>query len=396
MKGAALTVVAVLFLVVGCNSDSYGQYTPQPPEIIDDGLSVGTLDEVGMDSDLLSEAAARIAREDYGEVHSLLVYRNGNLVFEEYFPGHTYKWDGPGFHGAWVDWDENEPHNIHSVGKSITSASVGIAIDRGFIESVNQSIFDYLPDHQRFRIEGKEAITIEHLLTMTSGLAWDEWGTSYSHTENDMIRLWLDCEDQVACVLEAPLDSQPGTEFTYSGGNMVLLGEIIKNATQRDIEEFSAKHIFEPLDIDPPEWGRFDSGMVDASGDQYLTPRDMVKFGSTYLKQGYWRGQQVIPTSWVDKSATTYEGNSWHNSFLRSMPPGDNTWGRRGYSYAWWTHEYSKSGTDFPAYFAVGFGGQKIYVLPEQDAVVVFTAANYDTADTTTEILTDYVIPAMH
>lgn len=394
-KRAFLTIAVAAFLVAGCNSDSYGHYTLQAAENIGDGLEVGTLDEVGMDSALLSEAAARITGDAYGEVHSLLIHKDGKLVFEEYFPGHTYKWDGPGFHGAWVDWDVNEPHNIHSVGKSITSASVGIAIDQGFIEGVDQSIFDYLPDHQHLMADGKEAITIEHLLTMTSGLAWDEWGTAYSDGENDMIRLWLSCEDQVACVLEAPLDAEPGTEFTYSGGNMVLLGEIIENATQTDIEEFSATHLFEPLGIDPPEWGRFDSGIVDASGDQYLTPRGMIKFGATYLSRGVWNGQQVIPSGWVDKSATPYEETSWHNSFLRSMPPGDHTWGRRGYSYTWWTHEYSNSGTGFPAYFALGFGGQKIYVFPEQDAVVVFTAANYGTTDTTIEILTDYVIPAM-
>lgn len=395
MMRALLAIAVVSLLVAGCSSASYGQYSLQPPETIGDGLTVGTLNAVEMDSDLLSEAAARITAGDYGEVHSLLIHKDGRLVLEEYFPGHTYKWDAPGFHGAMVDWDEHEPHNIHSVGKSITSASVGIAIDQGFIESVNESIFEYLPDHQHLRADAKEDITIEHLLTMTSGLAWDEWGASYSDTDNDMIRLWLTCDDQIACVLEAPLESDPGTEFTYSGGNMVLLGAIIEDATGMDIEQFSGQYLFDPLDIDPPDWGRFPSGIIDASGDQYLTPRDMVKLGVTYLNQGVWNGQQVIPARWVDKSATPYEGNSWQNSFLRSMPPGDNTRGQRGYSYTWWTHDYSHSGTAFPAYFALGFGGQKIYVFPEQDAVVVFTAANYATADTTTKILTEYVIPAM-
>ena len=394
MRRQILAIAITSLLIASCGSDSYGPYTLQIPVSIDDGLDVGTLDEVQMDSARLSEAAARIAGSAYGEVHSLLILKDGKLVFEEYFPGHTYKWDGPDFHGAWVDWDESRVHNIHSVGKSITSASIGIAIDQGFIASVDQSIFEFLPDHQHLNSDGKDSITIEHLVTMTSGLAWDEWGTTYSDPENDVIRLWFSCEDQIACILEASLVDEPGTNFTYSGGNMILLGEIIKNATQMDVEEFSARYLFEPLGIDPPEWVRFDSGIIYAGGDQNLTPRDMTKFGATFLNQGVWGGQQVIAESWVEKSATPYPGNSWHNNFLRSVPPGDDTRGRRGYSYTWWTHEFNHSGEEYPAYFALGFGGQKIYIYPNQNAVVVFTAGNYVSADTTTEILTEYVIPA--
>jgi len=398
MKRAILIISVASFFIAGCScrNDSSSQYLCQAPEDIDDGLDVGTLDEVDMDSALLSEAVDRIQAGKYGEVHSLLIYKDGKLVFEEYFPGHTYKWDGPGFHGDWVEWDENQVHNIHSVGKSMTTACIGIAIDQGFIESVDQSIFEYLPDYQHLSSDGKKAITIEHLLTMTSGLDWDEWGTSYSDSENDVIRLWFDCDDQVACILEEPLVGEPGTHFTYSGGNTILLGEIIKNATQMDIEEFSGRYLFEPLAIDPPEWVRFDSGMIYAGGDQNLTPRDMVKFGVTYLDQGVWNGQQIITEGWVEKSATPYPGpeNSWLNHSLRSIPPGDNTWGQRGYSYSWWTHEYSHSGKQISAFFALGFGGQKIIVFPDQNAVVVFTAGNYTSADTTAKVLTKYVIPA--
>jgi CubicO group peptidase (beta-lactamase class C family) len=278
----------------------------------------------------------------------------------------------------------------------MTSACIGIAIDQGFIKSADQSIFDYLPDHQHLNTDGKDAITIEHLLTMTSGLDWDEWGTYYSDSDNDVIRLWFDCDEQVACILEKPLVGEPGTHFTYSGGNTILLGEIIRNATQMDIEEFSGKYLFQPLGIDPPKWVRFDSGAIYAGGDQNLTPRDMVKFGVTYLDRGVWNGQQIIAEGWVEKSATPYPGpeSSWLNHSLRPIPPGDNTWGQRGYSYTWWTHEYSRSGQKYAAFFALGFGGQKISVFPDQDTVVVFTAGNYGSADTSANILTKYVIPA--
>jgi CubicO group peptidase (beta-lactamase class C family) len=197
--------------------------------------------------------------------------------------------------------------------------------------------------------------------------------------------------------LEKPLVSEPGTEFTYSGGNMIVLGEIIKNATDMDIEAFSGKYLFAPLGIETPEWRWIeDSGVVYAGGDQRLTPREMLKFGVTYLNGGVWDGQQIFSEQWVEHSASPYPGpdNSWHNSFLQSIPPGDNTWGSRGYSYTWWTHEFSHSGKEFPAFWAFGWGGQKIVVFPDQNAVVVFTGGNYSSADTTAKVLIEYVIPA--
>ena len=233
-----------------------------------DGFEVGTLNEVNLDENLLARAVDDIRGGKYGEIHSLLIYKDGNLVFEEYFPGHDYLWNNPNFHGAWVNWDIDRRHNIHSVGKSITSTCIGIAIDQGFIESVDQSIFDYLPAYQHLNTAGKDQITIAHLLSMSSGLEWDEWGSSYSNESNDVIALWVDCDDPIACILEKPLLGEPGTDFNYSGGNMVLLGEIIKNATGMDIEAFSWQYLFEPLGIEKPAWRWIDdSGVIYAGGD---------------------------------------------------------------------------------------------------------------------------------
>jgi CubicO group peptidase (beta-lactamase class C family) len=392
-----LLTTIVALLLISCGSDPSSQYTYRQPEKADDGLDVGTPEEVKMDQALIASAVDDISGGKYGEVHSLLIYKDSRLVFEEYFPGYDYMWDGPNFHGAWVNWDWDTEHNIHSAGKSITSACIGIAIDRGFIDSVDQSIFDYLPEYQYLNTAGKRRITIEHLLTMTSGLEWDEWGTSYSSEENDVIALWLECDDPVACILEKPLVSEPGSKFTYSGGNMTVLGEIIKNATGMDIEAFSGQYLFAPLGIETPEWRWIEgSGVVYAGGDQQLTPREMLKFGVTYLHGGVWDGQQIVSKQWVEHSANPYPGpdNSWHNSFLRPIPPGDNTWGSRGYSYTWWTHEFSHSGKEYPAFWAFGWGGQRIVVFPDQDVVVVFTGGNYTSADTTAKVLTEYVIPA--
>ncbi|MDJ0753588.1 MAG: serine hydrolase [Ardenticatenaceae bacterium] len=396
LRSIILMAALLSLLVVGCSSNGASQYNLTMPESVDDGLTVGTLDEVNIDAFLIAEAAEGIEGGRYGEVHSLLIYKDGKLVAEEYFSGHDYQWDGPNFHGAVINWDRDAKHIIHSAGKSVTSACIGIAIDEGFIESVDQSIFDYLPDHQHLNVAGKDQITIEHLLTMSSGLEWDEWGTSYASEENDVVALWVDCDDPIACILEKPLVSEPGTSFTYSGGNMIVLGEIIKNATGMDIEAFSADYLFKPMGIEPVEWSWINDDVLYAGGDQKMTSREMLKFGVTYLNQGVWDGQQIVSSQWVEHSATPYAGpgNSWFNSFLRPIPPGNSVWGQRGYSYSWWTHQFTESGEEMPGYWAGGWGGQYIIVFPEQNAVVVFTGGNYTSAPTGFKILTSYILPA--
>ncbi|MCG8571869.1 MAG: beta-lactamase family protein [Spirochaetes bacterium] len=364
---------------------------------MDDGLVTGSLSEVNLDEVILGRAVDRIRKGKYGEIHSMLIYKDGMLVFEEYFPGHKYKWDGPGFHGSWVNWDIHHRHNVHSVGKSITAACIGIAVDLGFIKSVKQSIFDYLPKYQQLNTAGKEQITIEHLLTMSSGLKWEEWDTTYSNQNNDLIALWVHCEDPVKCILEVPLVSEPGKSFTYSGGNMIVLGEILKNASGMDIETFSWQYLFEPLGIEKPPWEWInETGVIYAGGSQKLTPREMLKFGVMYLNQGVWNGKQIVSENWVEKSVHPYSGpgNTWFNHFLRPIPPGCYAWGHRGYSYSWWTHDFSHADRDFPAFWCGGWGGQKIIVLPEQNTVVVFTGANYTIADPTINILLKNVFPA--
>ncbi|MHA1112823.1 MAG: serine hydrolase domain-containing protein [Promethearchaeota archaeon] len=382
-----LSVFGLLF--TGCESESSGQYTYRPPENINDRVDVGTLDEVNIDAKLIVKAVDKIHQGKYKEVHSMLIFKDDKLVFEEYFKGHEFKWDAPYHHGESVSWNRKMSHNIMSDTKSITSVCIGIAIDRGFIKSVHQSIFDYLPDHQHLNTDGKNKITIEHLLTMTSGLEWNEWGTSYTSLKNDTFKLWIQCEDQITCILEKPLINEPGTSFTYSGGGMIVLCEIIKNAAKMNIEEFSGKYLFAPLEIDSFNWSlKFKSGVMDASGGLKITPRDMVKIGVTFLNNGVWKEKQIIPKKWVEKSAAPFPGNTWINI------PGEDS-GFVGYSYSWWTKNYFNSGKRINMFYAGGWGGQYIMVLPEVSTVVVFTSGNYVTKRPPFKILKKYVIPAI-
>jgi hypothetical protein len=267
IKNPALIILILSLLHVGCNFDTSGQYTYHLPEKLNDGLDVGTLNEVNIDHKYIEAAVNNILADKFNEVHSILIFRNNELVVEEYFWGHKWQWDAPYHHGENVTWNRTMSHNIMSVTKSVTSACIGIAIDRGFIESVHQTIFDYLPEHKHLIANGKDKITIEHLLTMTSGLEWREWSAPYSSAENPTIGIWFQDKDPITFILEMPLIDEPGTDFNYSTGNMIILGEIIRNATNMTIDEFSSNYLFEPLGIDSSHWAIKCENGVDQPDD---------------------------------------------------------------------------------------------------------------------------------
>jgi len=386
-----ISIILVLSLIfIGCNCNPTLQYSYHPPEYINDGFEVGSLEDVNIDSLLLKKMMDKINCGKYDEVHSMIIFKDNKLVFEEYFQGHKYKWDGANYHGEWIEWDKSTLHGVKSVSKSITSTCIGIAIDKGFIESVHQSIFDYLPNHQHLKINGKEKITIEHLLTMTSGLEWIEWGASLSSETNDIVGIWFQDKDPITFILEKPLINNPGTTFKYSGGNTVILGEIIRNASNMKLDKFSKEYLFKPLEIDSSNWSlEFNNGIIEAGGDLEITPRDMMKIGVTYLNNGIFNNQQIISKQWIKKCTTLYSNNTNINI------PGHAS-GSHGYSYSWWLKSHKKSGKEINIYHAVGWGGQEIIILPELNTVVVFTGGNYIPNVKAIEILEKYILPAIN
>ena len=383
-----LSLLLVLF--VGCESEPVIQYTYTQPENINDGLNVGSLDEVNIDLALIEKAVNDINRGKFKEVHSLLIFKDNRLVLEEYFQGHKYQWDAPDHHGELVTWDRSMLHEIMSDAKSITSICIGIAIDKGFIESVHQSIFDYLPEHQHLNTDGKDKITIEHLLTMTSGLEWDEWSAPLSSPDNDAIGIWFSDKDPITFILERPLVHEPGTSFNYSGGNMIVLGEIIRYATGMDIDEFSGKYLFGLLGIDSFDWwNRFENGVIEAAGGLKMTPRDMVKIGVTFLNEGIWNGERIISEQWVEKGAAPFAGN-------KGIDVPGTAKKDVGYSYSWWTKTYSNSGKEIHVFYAGGWGGQNIVVFPELNSVDVTTGGTYASSTRIFTLLEKYIIPAFN
>jgi CubicO group peptidase (beta-lactamase class C family) len=361
----------------------------QPPVSTRDGLNVGTLEDANMDAVIMGKAVQTIKSGKFKEIHSMLIYKDDKLVFEQYFPGHIYQWDAPGYHGELVQWHSDRIHRTMSCTKSFTSACIGIAVERGYIDHVHQSIFDHLPDHQHFKNNGKENITIEHLLTMTAGLAWNEWNAPHGTSANDIDRLYFECsDDPVKCVLERELLSTPGEDFTYSGGGMVILGEILRNAAGMNIDAFSMKYLFGPLGIDSTLWFQYANGAIATDGSLQLTPRDMLKFGVTYLNRGLWNGERILPDEWVEKSSKIY-----HQNKGIKIPIEDS--GKNGYGYSWWISEFSHRAKKVGMYRAGGWGGQAIMVFPDLNMVVVFTGGNYASKSSLYKIIRRYVLPAI-
>ena len=388
-----LILILLLSVVINtsCKRDYSSQYPYIPPTDLNDGLQVDSIKSVGIDEELIRNAVGRVDNGKYGEIHSMLIYKNNNLVFEDYYEGHQYQWDAPGHFGEYVTWNRDMQHCIHSDTKSIVSLCIGIAIDKGFIGNVHQSIFEYLPDYQHLNINNKEYITIEHLLTMTSGLRWDEWGVSLGSIENDQIGIWFWEDGPMDYVLSRQFVAEPGTRFNYSGGDIQILVEILKNATGMKLDEFSKKYLFEPLEITTFDWWlKFpNGGEIQGAGGLKLTPRDMVKIGAMMLNKGIWDGNRIVSESWVEKCIIPYSGNTGIKI------PGEDL-GKVGYAYNWWTKSFTYNNENINMFFAVGWGGQKIFILPELDMVVTFTGANYDTNVHNFKILKRFILPAIN
>ena len=332
-----LMVLVIMSLAVSCSGPAetvtpeHGEYWPT------DGWRTSTPEEQGMDSALLDQITEYFDENNL-DIHSVVVVRNGYIVWEEY-PGFLY--------------DQGMLHVVHSITKSFVSALIGIAIREGHIDGIDQKMTELFPDRTIQNLdERKEKITLEHLLTMKAGMEWDEWRYAYSDPQNHYIRA-ITSEDPFQYVLDTPMATDPGLVWNYNGGTSHLLSFLVTEATGQDTHDFAKKYLFEPLGITQSEWNRDKHGICFGGGELYLEPRDMAKFGYLYLNGGEWDGEQVVPADFVAASVKTQSTLSVS----------------RGYGYqSWWT--YPQLGV----YDAAGLDGQRIYVVPELKLVVVVTS----------------------
>lgn len=348
------TVMIVLTLIAGCGKTD-PTATPIPPTESSaywptEGWRTSTPEQQGMDSERLAEALDFLQerKEDYN-VHSLLIVRNGYVVADAYFYPFT----------------QDTKHDLASVTKSFMATLIGIAIDKGYIESVRQPVLDFFPDRTMANVDAnKRAMTVEDLLTMRSGL--DCIVRSTEVTLFEMVRT----PDWVQFTLDLPMAEEPGARFVYCSSGVHLLSAIVQQASGMSALDFAQKHLFGPLGISDVAWPSV-QGINFGWGDLRITPHAMAKLGYLYLNEGLWEGQQVLSSEWVAAATSVPEGASF----------GGN------YGYLWWL----SSGF----YSARGRGGQMIYVVPDQDMVVVLTGGGGGREDgVTQELLTSYIIPA--
>ncbi len=276
------------------------------------------------------EPAAR-AGAQLPRLRSLLVSHRGELVLERYYGGAR----------------ATQAANIKSASKSVISALVGIAVARGQITSLDQPIADYFPELARDPDKRKREITIEDLLTMRSGLESTS-GRDYG--------AWVQSPNWVRYVLNRPLIAEPGTRVEYSTGTSHLLSAIITRATKTTTWQFAQETLARPLGFSLPRWLQDPQGIYFGGNEMSMTPRQMVRFGELYLNDGRAGGTQVLPKDWIAKTR---------------VPRGRSRWGSdREYGYGFWIRDLA--GHD--SYYAWGYGGQFVFIVPDLQLVVVTTS----------------------
>ena len=337
------------------NKQKPQEYVYNVPAQADDGWETASLSDIGMEEIPIIQYMNELLNDLEHKIHGILIIKDGKLVFEEYFPGIAF------YHGPLTAFNRHVKHNMASVTKSFTAALLGLAIDHGFIQDVDQKIFSFFPEYSELNNLEKDNITLEHLLTMTSGLEWDESTYPYTDHRNDAVQLFNQI-DPIRFVLNKPMAAEPGSTFQYSSGSTNVLGEIIRKACGVRADSFARDYLFSPLGITDYQWEELPNNVLFASGDLKLKPRDMAKLGDLYLHGGMWNGKQIISESWVNASV---------QSFITVSQDWD-------YGYHWWLQTYEVNAGEIESFSASGWGGQKIFVFPGLDMVVVTTAGYYD------------------
>lgn len=296
-----------------------------------DGWRASTPEEQGMSSKLLADLLAEIQEKEHS-IDAVLVVRNGYLVLDAYV--HPFR--------------PRDKHVIRSCTKSIISALVGIAIDKGYIEGVEQPVLELFPERTISNLDAeKKAMTLEHVLMMATGL---ECRDSYLYQGEGLFEMRA-TDDWVQHMLDLPMAEPPGSRFEYCNGASFLLSAVIQEATGMSAWAFAEEHLFGPLGISDVEWSTNPQGIAIGWGQMEMQPHDMAKFGYLYLNDGEWDGEQIVPAVWVEASTQKRISATLQD----------------GYGYHWWVD-------DSGVFLALGYGGQFIYVVPKKNMVVVFVS----------------------
>ena len=333
------TLICILLtgLIGGCVYTPIAPSAEQPSYWPDTEWRTSTPEEQGLDSASILAMLQEIKQKNLN-IHSVLIIRHGYLVTEVYFPPYT----------------RESKHPTYSITKSVTSAMAGIAIQDGYIKSIQQNVLDFFPEiANETKDKYLKDITLEHLLTMSAGFN--------TGTLPDFIgkNASFDAVEQIFKYHRVL--SKPGETFYYDSGLPHIVSTVIQKTSGLTLEEYAQLNLFNPLGITDFSWESDPQGITNGSTGLNLRPQDMAKLGYLYLNKGRWDGKQVVPPKWVQNSTTSH----METKGLMNTAEDD------GYGYYWWIDS-------FGGYSAHGWGGQYIYVLPKLDMIVVFTGSLSD------------------
>ena len=361
LRASLVITASVLVAVLACTpSDGSNRQAASRD------LPVAQPEEHGVDGAALRALADQVRDGTYGSTHALLVVRNGHVVFEEYFRG----------------WSEGRLHEMQSISKGVVSLAVGVALEQGALESLDQRIVDYFPDLEiRNRNEWKEAITIGDILRMSTGTAYEEGFAGSPHSRlNRMRRGWTEFW------LGQKMAFEPSTGWHYDSGGVIALSAVFQRTTGMHVDDFAREHIFEPLGIERYEWERNDEGHPHAGGGLHLRARDLAKIGLLMLNGGEWKGRQIVSADWVERSTRT------KFRFAAEAHP------FQGYAYLWWVFAPDPAVPDGSRIVAgTGLGGQYVFWIPDHDMVVVVLGWSDDPDESQAPIrfLYEHILPAL-
>lgn len=323
------------------------------PAYPDDFWETSTPGKEGLDERLLQEALTYIADNEL-EVHSFSIIKNGKLVFDRY-----------GLEKGTGEARQRTPddiHELHSTTKTFLSALLGVAIEEGHIPGVEAKVMNYFRD-DNIANPGPEkaALTLEHLLLMQSGL-------EYAEGQDDPLFTLDEMPVSARAFLNRPMASAPGSGWNYSSGNSQILAEVLRKATGKTPLEYAVDKLFSPLGISAITWHQDKSGTHYGGWGLFLRPRDVARFGYLYLRNGKWNGKQLVPKDWIETSTAGRVGTHW-------------AIGRYGY------HTWAPV---FGGFGAMGYLGQDMFIFPQHDLIVIFTAnLPPEKADQLTMAITD-------
>jgi CubicO group peptidase (beta-lactamase class C family) len=345
MKKRVIFII-LLVLLVACQNPKSSQLIGNdwPTQ----GWRSDTPESQGMDAAILAKGAEYIEQNNLA-LHSLLIIRHGVIVSETYFS----------------PYQADTLHEQYSVTKSFTSTAVGMALDQGKLQDVDQKVLDFFPGQAFANMDArKESMRIRDLLTMTSGLGWVEGDTTF--------RAMYMSSDWVKFVLDLPTAADPGSEFLYCSGCSHVLSAIVQQGVGQNLRDFLQANLFKPLGIAKYTWEDDAQGISIGGWGLSMAPRDMAKLGYLYLHKGQWEGQQIVSQEWVEAATQ------------KQVP----TEGENGYGYQWWVFP------ELGGYAALGLYGQTVFVAPEQDLIVV-TTAGMQNHDAIFGLIQDFILKAI-